>query len=76
MADPSMSPSGRTASHRLDAAARERLLALLRDELARASREALASGMSSDALAAVLEERIARLRAEIGDSATEDPPDA
>jgi uncharacterized small protein (DUF1192 family) len=75
MADPSASSSGRTAGHRLDPAVRERLLALLQEELARASREALARGESPDALAAALDERIARLRSEI--AATEDPaPDA
>jgi hypothetical protein len=53
------------AGRALDAATRERLLATLEEELARASRDALARGMSRGDLAAQLEERIARLRAQI-----------
>lgn len=78
MADPSMSPSDPSAGSRLDAATRERLLALLQEELARASREALVRGVSPDALAAALDERIARLRAEITETSADDdrPPHA
>jgi hypothetical protein len=73
--DQSMNPSGRTAGHPLDAATRERLLALLREELARASREALARGVSPDELAVALDERIARLREEITAMSDDQSPD-
>lgn len=65
MADGPVSPPDRMAGRALDAATRERLLATLEEELARASRDALARGMSRGDLAAQLEERIARLRAQI-----------
>jgi hypothetical protein len=55
------------AGRTLDAATRERLLATLEEELARASRDALARGMSPSELAAQLKERIARLRAQIAE---------
>lgn len=71
------SPPDRTAGRALDAATRQRLAALLKDELARASRDAVARGASSSALAAELNERIARLRIQItkilpDDSSTDD----
>ncbi len=59
---------GRTADPTLDAAVRERLLAMLKDELTKASEEALARGVSPDQLAAQLDDRIARLRAQIAGS--------
>jgi hypothetical protein len=56
---------GRTADRRLDAATRDRLLSLLQEELKRAGEEALARGVSPEDLAAQLEKRIARLRAQL-----------
>jgi hypothetical protein len=49
------------------------VLALVQDELAHASREALARGTSPDVLAAQLDERIARLRAQITEKSAEGP---
>lgn len=73
MADGPASSSDRMTGRMLDAATRERLLATLQDELARASRDALTRGMSPDELAAQLDERIARLRAQIAELSAEDP---
>jgi hypothetical protein len=66
VADGPVSPD-RTTRRTLDVATRERLLAMLQGELVRASRDALARGMSSGELAAQLDERIARLREQIAD---------
>jgi hypothetical protein len=57
----------RTAGRRLDAATRERLLLVLQEELRRASEEAVSRGVSPEALSVQLDERIARLRAQIND---------
>lgn len=46
-------------------AARGRLVALLRDELTRASADALADGTPADALAAQIEARIAELQRQL-----------
>jgi predicted ATPase len=45
---------------------------MLQEELARASRDARARGMSPDELVAQLDERIARLRAQIAELPAED----
>jgi hypothetical protein len=65
MADASRNTPGRTAGWALDASVRNRLLALLREELARAGDEALARGMSPQELSAQLDDRVARIRAQI-----------
>lgn len=67
MADASGKTPGRTAGRALDAGTRERLLALLQEELARAGDEALARGVPPQELSAQLDARIARLRAQIDD---------
>jgi uncharacterized small protein (DUF1192 family) len=74
MADAPGNRPGRTADPTLDAAVRERLLAMLKDELTRASDEALARGASPDQIAAQLDERIARLRAQIAAMPADDKP--
>lgn len=63
MADGPVNPLDRVTARTLDAATRDRLFATLEEGLARASREALARGMSPAELAAQLDDRIARLRA-------------
>lgn len=76
MADAPANPPDRTAGRTLDTATRERLLRMLQEELARASGEALDRGVSPEALAAQLDERIARLRTQIADLGTDqNPPD-
>ncbi|WP_117212331.1 hypothetical protein [Allorhizocola rhizosphaerae] len=56
---------GRTADRRLDGETRERLLSMLQEEIERASNEALAQGVPPEKLTAQLDERIARLRAQL-----------
>lgn len=75
MADaPGKSP-GRTAAGRtLDDQTRAQLLAVISEELARASDDALARGMSPDELAEQLNARIARLRAQIADLPVDGEP--
>lgn len=72
MADVPVGPSDQITGRTLDAATRERLRAVLQQELAQARRDALARGMSPDELAAQLDERIARLRAHIAEPGTDD----
>jgi len=67
VADASGNTPGRTAGRALDAETRERLLALLQDELARAGDEALERGMTQEKLSAQLDARIARLRNQVTD---------
>ena len=70
---PVSSPDG-DAGRPLDAERRARLLALLKGELTRASHRALSDGMTTDDLSAQLDDRIARLRAQITKLSEEDPP--
>jgi uncharacterized protein YceH (UPF0502 family) len=73
MADgPVSSPGDRIAGRTLDAATRERMLTVLQGELGRASDDVLAHGMSPEELAAQLDERIARLRAQITELSADD----
>lgn len=72
MADAPVTPPDRITGSALDAATRERLLAVLRAELATASRDALARGMSPEELAAHLDERIAALRTQIAELSAEE----
>lgn len=74
MADAPVNPPDRTAGRTLDTATRERLLRMLQEELARASSDALDRGVSPEALAAQLDERIARLRTRIADLSTGQNP--
>lgn len=63
MAESSTTPTDRT----LDQTTRERLHELLENELDRASRDAVARGMSPAELATQLDERIAALRTRLAD---------
>jgi hypothetical protein len=58
-------PAQGLADEPVSPAARQRLFALLREELANATEEALARGVPAHVLAAYLDERIALLRGEI-----------
>jgi uncharacterized protein YceH (UPF0502 family) len=60
-------PDDRITGRTPDSATRKRVLAVFQGELTRASRDALAHGMSPGELAAQLDERIARLRAQIAE---------
>lgn len=72
MTDTPVGPSDQITGRTLDAATRGHLFAMLQEELARASRDARARGMSPDELVAQLDERIARLRAQIAELPAED----
>jgi uncharacterized small protein (DUF1192 family) len=72
VADGSGNQPDQITGHRLDDAMRERLLEVLRSELTLASRDALARGMSPEELSDQLDERIARLRAQIAKLSAED----
>lgn len=72
VAEAPVSPPDRTTGPTVDAATRARLLAILQDELTRASSDAQARGMPAEALAAQLDERITRLRAQTTEMSKED----
>jgi hypothetical protein len=71
MTDASGSPADRT----IDTATRQRLAALLRDELARVGDEAQARGVPPEEIRARLDDRIARLRAHLVDCSTDGEAD-
>jgi hypothetical protein len=74
VADAAGNRRGRTADHALGAVARERLQTMLHDELRRACDEALARGVPPERLSAQLDERVAKLRAQIATSPLSDQP--
>jgi hypothetical protein len=67
VADTSGKTPGSADGRALDAVTRDRLLALLQEELALAASHALARGVTPQDLSAQLDARIARLRAQIQD---------
>ncbi|HZN73135.1 MAG TPA: hypothetical protein VFC00_15815 [Micromonosporaceae bacterium] len=73
MADAPVSSPDEGAGRTLDAETRVRLLAVLQEELTRASHRALSDGMTADELNAQVDDRIARLRARITDPSGEGP---
>lgn len=74
MADAPVRSPGGDAGRTLDAETRARLLAVLQEELTRASHRARSGGMPADELNAQLDDRIARLRAQTAEPSGEGPP--